>query len=79
MFAGKPIIASYSGFPSMINEAGCGTFVPAEDKNELLKAIMYYADMSQSERNAIGLNGKKWLLENRSYQKLAAEYIKLIE
>ncbi len=27
MLAGKPIIASYTGYPSMINEAECGYFV----------------------------------------------------
>ena len=31
MIAGKPILGSYSGYPSMVNKANCGWFVPAED------------------------------------------------
>jgi glycosyltransferase involved in cell wall biosynthesis len=77
MYAGKPIIASYSGYPSMINESGCGTFVAAEDKNALKKTILYYSKLSQNELNVIGLKGKHWLIENRTFTKLAAEYASL--
>ena len=31
MMAGKVIIGSYSGYPTMINEADCGEFVEAEN------------------------------------------------
>ncbi|MBU1011382.1 MAG: glycosyltransferase family 4 protein [Bacteroidetes bacterium] len=77
MYAAKPIIASYSGFPSMLNEAGCGTFIPAEDKAALKDIILHYASMSQDDRKEIGINGKKWLLQNRTFSKLALEYSKL--
>lgn len=77
MYAAKPIIASYSGYPSMLNEADCGTFVPAENKDSLKHVILYYASMSQDARNEIGLKGKNWLLENRAFSKLAKEYTKL--
>jgi hypothetical protein len=36
MISGKSILASYSGYPSMINEANSGIFVPAEDKQSLI-------------------------------------------
>ena len=29
MMAGKPVVASYSGYQSMLNEANAGLFVPA--------------------------------------------------
>lgn len=74
MLAGKPIVASYSGFPSMIDEARCGSFVSAGSVVDLKNELLRFACMSESKRHAIGLRGTSWLLENRGYQKLAAEY-----
>ena len=77
MLAGKPIIASYSGYPSMVNEAECGCFVPAEDVSALANAICGYKKLSNSQLDSIGKKGKEWLLANRTYRKLAFEYSKL--
>jgi glycosyltransferase involved in cell wall biosynthesis len=77
MYAGKPIIASYSGYPSMINEAQCGVFVPAEDVGALKEAILTYAAKPREELREIGERGRRWLLENRTWDKLAAEFVKL--
>ena len=77
LFAGKPVIVSYSGYKSMINEADCGTFVPAENTEELKKAILQYSKMSKADLNQMGERGKKWLIENRTYQKLALKYSEL--
>lgn len=75
MASGKPVIASYSGFPSMINEAECGVLVPAEDVEALQLAIEKYANMTPSEREYIGARGKQWLMENRTYPQLARTYL----
>jgi glycosyltransferase involved in cell wall biosynthesis len=75
MYAAKPIIASYSGYPSMVNEAECGVFVPSENIEELKTAILNYASKPKSELNYIGQKGKRWLIENRTFDKLAKEYI----
>jgi len=77
MFAGKPIIASYSGYPSMLNEARCGVFAPAADVQSLKNAILYYEQMRQEQLESIGKKGKEWLLQNRTHEKLAQEYSKL--
>jgi glycosyltransferase involved in cell wall biosynthesis len=79
MFSGKPIVASFTGYESMINEAGCGTFVPAEDVDALCAEILRYAAMPESERIIIGARGRDWLLANRMYEKLAREYILYME
>ena len=78
MMAGKPIIASYSGYPSMVNEAGCGVFVPAKDVEALREAIQEYARRRREELERIGKKGKDWLLEHRSYEKIAREYSGLL-
>jgi glycosyltransferase involved in cell wall biosynthesis len=75
MMAGKPVVASYTGYPSMINEANCGTYVPAGDVLALKEELMRYAQMDAEERQSIGARGKAWLLENRNYPKLAKEYL----
>lgn len=78
MMAGKPIVASYTGFPSMINEADCGSYVPAGDVTALQKEVERYALMPEVERVVMGARGKKWLLANRQYPKLAADYLAIM-
>lgn len=77
MMAGKPIIASYNGYPSMINEAQCGIFVPSENIQALKQAIYRYSKMPKDQLELIGRRGKEWLLEKRAYDKIAQEYWKL--
>lgn len=77
MIAGKPIIASYSGYPSMVNEAKCGIFIPAKSVSALALAIREYAELSEDELKIIGKRGHDWLLRNRPYEKIALEYFKL--
>jgi len=78
MLASKPILASYSGYRSMINEANCGDFIEAENLSELKKHIIKYLNMSKGEISRIGENGNKWLIENRNFNKLASDYMRLI-
>lgn len=78
MMAGKPVVASYTGFQSMINEANCGTYVPAGDVPALKHEVERYARMDEKERYQIGIRGKAWLLENRNYKKLAKDYLDIV-
>ena len=79
MLAGKPIIASYAGFPSMINEAACGTIIPSGDVDALLEEIKKYMAMGSSERETIGRSGKNWIHKYRAYSNLAKQYINYID
>jgi len=80
MMAGKPIVASYSGYPSMLNEANAGIFIPTGDPDAIVKAIYYFKNMSPDERNLYGSRGKKWVEENHSYKNIAMRYYnKIIE
>lgn len=75
MLASKPIIASYTGYPSMINEAGCGYFENTSNANDLKEKILSIVNLSEEERKKLGANGKKWIYKNRQYSQLAKEYI----
>lgn len=78
MMAGKPIVASYSGHRSMVDEAGCGSFVPSDDVAGLVAELRRYMEMPSTARLEIGARGRSWLLQNRSYRTLAREYARIL-
>jgi glycosyltransferase involved in cell wall biosynthesis len=78
MLASKPIIASYSGYPSMINEADCGCFVDPSSMLSLKDAISKMMKISDEDRRILGENGRDWIYSNRKYSLLAKEYIDAI-
>jgi glycosyltransferase involved in cell wall biosynthesis len=78
MMSGKPIVASYSGYKSMINEAGCGVYVEAGNIFELQEQIQIFLHMNKLEREEMGMRGKRWLYDNRQYKKLASDFLKII-
>ena len=59
----------------MINEAECGTYVPAGDVVALRTEILRYSQLPESERNLIGARGRAWILAHRNYEELAREYL----
>lgn len=77
MLSGRPIVVSYTGYVSMINEAECGVVVPAEDVEALKVALQNYLFMSEAELDEMGQRGKKYIMENRTFDKLAMEYSEL--
>lgn len=74
MMSGRPILASFNGHPSMINEADCGSFVPAGDPGAVAAEVRRYAAMPRQERELMGRRGRAWLMENRSFAQLAKDY-----
>lgn len=78
MLAGKPVVASYTGFPSMINEADCGTYVPAGEIDALRREVQRYAAMDAAQREAIGRRGREWILAHRRYETLARNYLAIL-
>ena len=75
MVAGKPILSSYTGYPTMIDEAGAGLSAPAGDAVALRARILELAAMSSAEREAMGRRGREWLIAKRSYRALAQDYL----
>lgn len=79
LLAAKPVIASYSGFPSILNEAGCGEFLPSNDEDALRSALVRYQTMPAGQRAAMGEAGRRWLFERRTWRTLAQEYLDLLD
>ena len=76
MLSGKYIVAQYTGYPSFINEAGCGVFA---DKHDLASKLDQALNMTKETRDAAGQAGRKWLLKNQNHKSLALGYIKKIQ
>jgi glycosyltransferase involved in cell wall biosynthesis len=74
MAASKPIICSFSGFQSLINDAKCGVFVPGNDQNALLKAIKEFKNLPSNELKEMGDNGRRYIETYRTFDKLSSEY-----
>lgn len=75
MMSAKPVLASYSGYQSMINEAKSGFFTPSEDSFELSNKIEGIYLLDKSDLNKIGLRGKEWLVKNRNWDVIALDYL----
>lgn len=79
MYSGKPMLVSYHGYVSMVNEADCGIVVPPEDVDKLVSGIISLKSKSKEELEKMGNNGRSWIVEHREFSKLAQEYIDIIE
>jgi acetyltransferase EpsM len=75
MMAEKPILASYSGHKSMIDEADSGFFVPAEDSNALVQILNDIVLMPPLKLQEMGMRGKEWLMNNRSWDVIGNIYL----
>ena len=74
MSSGLPVIASYSGYQSMINESGCGFYVPSDDVPSLIDQILYCSTLEPDDLRSLGSKGREWILSNRLYSFLASIY-----
>lgn len=77
MMSERPIIAAYDGYRSMINEAECGFFIKAGCTDSILKELLRLKEINKNDLNEIGKRGKIWLLKNRTWEKLAEDYISI--
>ncbi|PKM19391.1 MAG: glycosyltransferase WbuB [Gammaproteobacteria bacterium HGW-Gammaproteobacteria-15] len=79
LLSAKPVICMYSGFPSLINESGCGEFTPAEDSEKFYQSILKLKSKSVNERLSMGQKGRDFLLNHRALDKLAGHYVGLFK
>lgn len=70
----RPIICATSGYRSILEEAGCGEHIDFDDVPKLAQTILKYKQMDPAERHEIGMNGRRYLERNRTFDKLAAKY-----
>jgi glycosyltransferase involved in cell wall biosynthesis len=74
--AGRPIIACLNGAGAdIVEEAGAGLAVPAEDALALAEAVKTLYKMSESERFDMGARGRRYYEAHFSHDKLVDELI----
>lgn len=79
MYSGRPILVSFNGFKSIIDEAGCGKFIKADDPLLMAQNIEKFSMMDHCELDIMGAKGKEYLTKNLSYEKLSEKYLNIIE
>jgi glycosyltransferase involved in cell wall biosynthesis len=69
MNGGVPVVMSYpeSGYRTMLNEAGAGRIIPANDTQALREALEGFAEMSSDTRAEMGARAVAWIEQHRRY------------
>ena len=78
MMSGKPIIAEYNGYKSMINEAKCGYFIKSRDVNGLKELLIELSNKEREYLKKIGKRGVDWMIKNRNWEQIAEDYLDII-
>lgn len=75
MMAGKPIVHSVSAGNDPVQEAGCGLTVPPADAAAVASAVRQLGGLETHARQALGLKGKQYVMQNRLYPTLAQNFL----
>jgi len=79
MYAGKPVLEAISTSESLVLKAKCGIQVEAENPDAIAEAVLKFYDMPKEKRDELGINGKKFILENHTYDKITLKLIDLFK
>ena len=79
MYSSKPIVHSTNSTRDIVQLANCGLVTKAEDIKGIKEAIIKLYNMPKEKRKELGENGKKYVLEYFTYDKLAQKYIDIFE
>ena len=74
MLSARPILVAFSGYPCIIDAAGCGKFVEAESKEALKSGILEFYSMDKTALDEMGSRGREYLLNHLDYSKLSEEF-----
>lgn len=77
MMSGKPVLYAVEAPNNFIEDYGCGISVEAENVDALADGIRKMTGLSDAERKKMGENGRTAVLENFTYEQLAAKFAEL--
>lgn len=78
MYSSNPILNAFSGGGDIVQIAKCGVSIEAQNPQAITNAVLKLYNMNKEEREVLGKNGKDYVLEHFTYEKLAKKYIKII-
>jgi glycosyltransferase involved in cell wall biosynthesis len=67
----RPVIFGVNAFNNPVEDAGAGVTVPPEDPEELAKAVLKLYHMTPTDREQMGINGRKYVEKNHDFKDLA--------
>jgi hypothetical protein len=63
---------------NILEESGADISCAAESPEELAGVIMKMKALSSTQRAQMGAKGREWIIKNRDYKKLAADFINAV-
>jgi glycosyltransferase involved in cell wall biosynthesis len=75
MLAGKPILQASNASNDLVAEAECGFTVEPEDPAAFADAVLRLRALSEDERQRLGENGRRFVIENHDYAVLARRFL----
>ena len=78
MMASKPIIQYIDTEYDIIKMAKAGFTAEAQNPTKLSESIINMANLSENERIEMGKSAKSFVLQNHNYEKLASDFIKIV-
>lgn len=79
MMSGKPILYAVDAPNNFITDYQCGISVRAEDTEGLAEGMRKMMELTVEEREKMGRNGRKAVLEHFTYEKLAKQFEELFQ
>ncbi|MFN8259051.1 MAG: glycosyltransferase family 4 protein [Bacteroidales bacterium] len=76
LYSNLPIIVSFRGYDDMLEKTGSGIIIEPENPEAIVNAILKIKALSTAELDKMK-NGRDFLLNDRTYQKLASDYIQI--
>lgn len=77
MMAAKPVIQAIEAGNDITGDANCGFSIKPENPDELVKTINKMFKLTETERERLGQNGRKYVIRNHNYEILAGKMIKI--
>ncbi|MCG3672271.1 glycosyltransferase family 4 protein [Aliarcobacter butzleri] len=78
MYSGKPILQSIDIDSDIVQKSNCGLCVESENSYAISEGIIKLFNMSEEERKQLGNNGKEYVLNNFTYDKLSDKFISIL-
>ncbi len=79
MMSAKPIIQAIDAGNDMVSEADCGISIEPENPQLLANAVDTLLSKNSDELQIMGANGHQFAVHNHTYEKLAEEFLSVME
>jgi glycosyltransferase involved in cell wall biosynthesis len=74
MYAGRPILQALEAGNDLVRDAGCGISVEPDNPAAITDAVLRFYRMTPQKRAEMGEKGKRFVLENHTYDRLAERF-----